>query len=210
MDDQRTMWNDKHATNGGSEYTEVINDFAKQVGAQLASGQRLLELGCGGGCDAEYFASLGVQVTATDFSDIAIAQNQARVSSGNPVFAVLDISQTLPYDSASFDAVYAHWSLHYYNQDDTAKIFAEIARVLKPGGMLYFACKSDKDPLYGKGDEIQPGVFQLDGHIRHFFSMEYTKRLVAEHFEIVKAEDVTGGDYWDMPSAFIRCWAKKK
>jgi len=207
MNDQKTMWNQKHAAGVHAQLEDRPREFAVQVADDIKPGMKLLELGCGVGSDSAYFASLGVDVVATDFSDVVIAQNKAKHA--NVTFEVVDIAKPLPYEAKMFDVVYAHLSLHYYDEPKTAKVFKEIERVLRPGGMLYFSCKSVDDPLFGDGTEIQPGVFEREGHIRHFFSLDYTKQLLSKDYRVLKLE-AAEGVYDGFRSAFIQCWARKE
>lgn len=46
---------------------------------RLAPGSRILDLGCGPGCDAEYFASRGHRVTAIDWSPAMVAEARRRM-----------------------------------------------------------------------------------------------------------------------------------
>jgi ubiquinone/menaquinone biosynthesis C-methylase UbiE len=209
MSDQKDMWNKNHADNVHASMVGNPQKYAEEVAPFIKPGMRLLELGCGVGSDATYFASLGAEVTATDFSDVVIEQDNARDSKPNPIFQVADITQPLSFSENTFDVVYAHLSLHYYNEAVTSDVFKEIARVLMPGGMLFFSCKSVHDPLYGQGDEVEPGVFDRNGHLRHFFSVDYTKTLLVPDFEAVKINEVEG-QYDGFTSAFVQVWAKKK
>lgn len=209
MSDQQAMWNQNHANNTHGSMIGKPQKFAEEVAPFIKPGMKLLELGCGVGSDATYFAERGADVTATDFSDVVIEQDKARGRKPNLTFQAVDISQPLPFNDGAFDAVYAHLSLHYYNEAMTTDVFKEIARVLKPDGMLFFSCKSVHDPLYGQGNEVEPGVFDRNGHLRHFFSVDYTKTLLAAEFEAEKINEVEGV-YDGFTSAFVQVWAKKK
>jgi len=209
VSDQQAMWDQKHAAHEHASVAGRPRELAEELAPRLTAGQKLLELGCGVGSDARYFADLGLDVTATDFSRVVIEQNQANPMPANLRFAVLDMTQPFSYAADVFDVVYAHLSLHYYDQAVTQAVVAEIARVLKPGGALYFSCKSVHDPKYGDGSEVQPGVFERQGHLRHFFSMDYTKTLLAKDFKVVRLVE-TEGTYSDGKSAFIECWAQKR
>jgi SAM-dependent methyltransferase len=209
MNDQKDLWNKKHASHAHASIADKPRELAVDVAKGLHRGTKLLELGCGVGSDAFYFAEQGADVVATDFSEVIITQNAEKNMQNNLRFQVVDIAQALPFADDAFGVVYAHLSLHYYDKSTTAKVFAEIGRVLKAGGMLYFSCKSVHDPLYGDGEEIQPGVFSREGHIRHFFSVEYDRELLSAEYDIVKLDDVEGV-YDGFRSAFVQAWARRK
>lgn len=208
-DNQQHMWDKKHSAGEHAEWKDDPRPFAREVAENLQPHTRLLELGCGVGSDARFFANHGVDVVASDFSQVVIDQNNAQAHPDNLEFTTLDITDTYPFADELFDAVYAHLSLHYYNDETTRKIFTEIHRVLKPEGMLYFNCKSTHDPSYGQGEQIEPDMFVKNHHIRHFFSPEYTRQVLANDFDIVKLEE-TEETYADFPSNFINCWARHK
>lgn len=137
---------------------------------------KILDLGGGEGKDSIFFAKNGYEVFCLDFSKNAInscKNNIAQNKLKNLVHPILyDITKPLRFGDKTFDAVFAHLSLHYFDDETTTKIFDEIRRVLKNGGLLFLKVKSTKDPLYGKGKKIGKDMYEL-GHIRHFFSKEY-------------------------------------
>ncbi|MEO6628565.1 MAG: class I SAM-dependent methyltransferase [Aquihabitans sp.] len=100
---------------------------------QLSPGQKVLDLGCGCGAIAEHIADLtgatpyGINL---DGSQIDKAHLNPNLPAAN--FIAGDFNQPLPYDDNSFDAVYAIQPLTYLQNH--AFTFAEVIRVLKPGG----------------------------------------------------------------------------
>ena len=209
MNDQLSLWNHAHKNQYLHAHSLKQTQFAEEINAILPPHASILELGCGEGNDSSYFAGQGHTVTATDFSQIAIEQNQKRWSNPNVRFADQDISQPLNYADESFDAVYARLSLHYFTNEVTRKIFTEVARVLKPGGCLAFMCKEVHDPIYGKGMEIEPDMFELDGHVRHFFSKEYATGLLASANLSPESTEVGKEQIYERMSAFIKVVAKR-
>ncbi|MGI8963238.1 MAG: class I SAM-dependent methyltransferase [Thermomicrobiales bacterium] len=176
--------------------------------ARLARGSRVLELGCGTGADAATLAGAGHTVTATDFVEEAVAANQRRFAQiPNLNFQAMRTDEPFPFPDGTFDAVYAHLSLHYFTHDITMAIVAEIRRVLGEGGWLMFACKSPADPLYGKGVEIEPDMFDLNGHVRHFFSEQYARELLATAFTDIEIASRSGKLYGGA-SAWIAAFAR--
>ena len=122
-------------------------------------------------------------------------------------FAVLDTADPFPFADGVFDAVYAHLSLHYFPDDATRALFREIRRVLRRGGLLGFLCKSVGDPLYGRGREIEPDMFEHQGHVRHFFSEGYAVSCLGPRFEAILVE--RGPDrVYGTGSAFVKVVAR--
>ena len=86
----------------------------------------LLDVGCGDGRDSFFFADKGLHVTAIDFSEEAIARVQAENSSID--VRVMDICK-MDFPDESFDAIYAHLSIHYFDDRTTdGALFASIGQ----------------------------------------------------------------------------------
>lgn len=147
--------------------------------ARLRQGDRALDLGCGTG----YPALLAAQavgntgsVIGLDLAEamLAVARQKAKaLGLDNVTFQTGDVT-TLPFESASFDAVISRFCLMFL--PDVPKAAQEIARVLKPGGYLAVAVWStpDKNPFISipmdvlktrltlpPPDPEQPGIFRL-------------------------------------------------
>src|SRR6478672_10898228 len=155
MKDQKQLWNNAHMQSALAAYSEHQTSFAEDANTVIPANSEILELGCGEGNDSVYFAEQGHHVIATDFSDVLIAQNQQHYNNPNLQFMQQDISAPLAFEDEQFDAIYARLSLHYFTNEVTERVFTELARVLKIGGLLCFMCKSTDDRLYGKGDEVE-------------------------------------------------------
>jgi SAM-dependent methyltransferase len=110
--------------------------FADQL--DIASGLHLLDIGSGLGGASRYFAlERGCQVTGIDitaeFVDTAQALAQ-RLKLAGRVSYRLGSALAMPFAPQSFDGAYM---LHVgMNIDDKARLFAEVRRVLKPGGVF--------------------------------------------------------------------------
>jgi ubiquinone/menaquinone biosynthesis C-methylase UbiE len=209
MKDQREHWNHAHAEQWLHKHSTKQTAFAEEVNKLVPANSTILELGCGEGNDSIYFAENGHLVTATDFSDVVIRQNEERGISYNLNYEVLDIRNRFNFEDASFDVVYARLSLHYFPDHTTRTIFKEIARVLKPGGSLHFMCKGTKDPIYGKGDKIEDDMYELNGRVRHFFSEEYAKGLLDQAGLRMESAESGKEMIYDRESAFVKVVAKK-
>lgn len=209
MKDQLAHWNNAHANQWLHKHSTNETDFARDINERIPADASILELGCGEGNDSFYFANEGHAIVATDFSDVAIQQNANRWTHPNLNFKVQDISQPFQFNDESFDVIYARLSLHYFTDEITRNIFHEIVRVLKPGGMLCFMCKSVDDHIYGQGEKIEDDMYERDGHVRHFFSKDYAVKLLDEVG--LRQESAQTGEemIYDRQSAFIKVIALK-
>lgn len=108
-------------------------------------GDRLLDLGAGGGRHAFEAMRLGAVVTALDADPVEVkgttammtalaAEDAATAANGGVGTAVVADALRLPFPTASFDRVIAAEVLEHIVDDRSA--IAELARVLRPGGTM--------------------------------------------------------------------------
>ena len=143
----------------------------------------ILELGCGTGNDAARLAGEGYSVTAVDLSGEAIKQARTRFGS-KARFAVADIAQRLPFTDGSFDAVMSNVAMHMFPDGVTRALFAEVRRLVRPGGLFLFHVNALEDrPLRARwlpARELEADyVAEESGQTMHFFSEAYLRELLA-------------------------------
>jgi SAM-dependent methyltransferase len=154
------------------------------VPLRQAGVRTVLELGCGTGNDAARLAEEGYSVTAIDLSGAAIGQAQARFGS-LARFLVADMTQPLPFPDRSFDAVMSNVAMHMFPDRVTRTVFAQVGRLVRPGGLFVFHVNSLADrPLRASrlpAREVEPDyVAEESGQTMHFFSEAYLRELLAE------------------------------
>lgn len=208
---QVDYWNDPAVAADVRAGTTGVSDFAENIEALLTPNSNVVELGCGAGDDAIYFAQQGHMVTAFDVSqpliDIAY-QRYANVETLE--FRQADITQRLDVGGNSTDLVYARFSLHYFSDDTTNGVINEVNWVLRPGGRFAFTVKSTDDPLFGKGTQLEPDMFEYRGEIRHFFSRSYASEMMIESgFIDISITEGTKKIYGE-PSAFLTVMGQKR
>ena len=115
-------------------------------------GQSYLDFGCGNGAAAiEVAAELGLDVTGIDVDPEQIAIAKRAPTFVEVRFEVAD-GERLPFDDGRFDYVAAHRVTHHIPRWRAA--FAEMARVLAPGGQLIYTDFLTPRRLAGLGDRL--------------------------------------------------------
>lgn len=150
-------------------------DLARYAG--LAAGQRVLDLGCGVGGPARTLAAeFDCEVTGIDLTRAFIAAAErltARVGLASSCRFELGSATGLPFANESFDVV---WSQNVLmNVADKARCFAEVARVLKPGGRFAFEAV-----LAGDGRAIHlPTFWASRAELNHLVTRHELAALLA-------------------------------
>jgi SAM-dependent methyltransferase len=153
--------------------------------------KKVLELGAGHGRDAIFFASNGIEVEALDYSSAAIdILNKIAEKKQLPIIKsqTFDVAKNpLPFANGYFDAVYSHMLFNMrFSEEELHFAFSEIRRVLKPKGLNFFSVRNSNDKSYGKGREVDKGIFDIDNFQIRFFTEKQIQGLVStEGFEIL-------------------------
>ena len=119
---------------------------------QIKQGDKVLDVGCGSGnltLTAKLYAGSTGSVYGIDASPemIEVARKKAKQSGTNVTFEVGLIEQ-LPFPEATFDVVISRLVIHHLPDDLKRQGFAEIFRVLKPGGVFFLTdFKSPANPI---------------------------------------------------------------
>jgi SAM-dependent methyltransferase len=156
--------------------------------------ERVLDLGCGNGRHAIYFAKQGLQASGIDVSARAIewAQDWSKSEGLEVDFRVGDIAE-LPYEDNYFDVVVSHGVLDHVKKETARRAAEEVHRVLNPNGLFYCDLRSVEDYEYGDGDEVAPNTFIVSegfekGLVQHFFTMDEIQALFDGIFRLHYSE----------------------
>ena len=101
-------------------------------------GRDVLELGCGSAGWSIALARRGARVIGLDFSPSRLAQARRRMRRAGVEFPLVEASaEEIPYPSARFDVVLSDYGATTFA--DPQRVVPEVARVLRPRGILVFA-----------------------------------------------------------------------
>jgi ubiquinone/menaquinone biosynthesis C-methylase UbiE len=107
--------------------------------AELADGQRVLEIGCGTGnlTTRVKRAYPAVDVTGSDPDPRALDRAQRKGRGLNGIRFEQGYAERLPYADGEFDRVLSSMMLHHVDDDAKTAAAEEVFRVLRPGGRLH-------------------------------------------------------------------------
>ena len=181
---------------------DIIRFCSRLIQKQLTHGkfdvkrpvESVLDLGCGNGRHAMYFARQGFKAAGIDVSEQAIewAKDWAGREGLEIDFRVGNI-ENLPFDDESFDVVVSHGVLDHVHMKTALQAVTEVHRVLRRKGLFYCDLRSTDDYEYGVGEEAGPNTFVVSegyerGLVQHFFSRAETEELFDGLFRILYSE----------------------
>ena len=152
----------------------------------------VLDVGCGTGEHALLAASRGAEVTGIDLSPTAIAGARAKaVQRGlSARFEVAD-ALDLPRQALIVDTVIDSGVFHVFDDEDRARYIAALGAVLRPGGVCYLMCFSDRQP----GD-WGPRRFRAEELCAEFSDGWTVESLIPDTFDLNPIHGVTQAQAW--------------
>lgn len=156
----------------------------------LSSTDHVLDLGAGYGGAARWMADkFGCKVTCLNLSEVQNDRNRrmnAERGLSEQISVVHGAFESLPFEDGSFDHVWSQDAI--LHSGDKPKVFAEAARVLRPGGHFAFT-----DPMQaavvpeGALDAVLARI-----HLDHMGSFKrYGELAAAAGLEVVSMDDLT-------------------
>lgn len=133
----------------------------------------VLDLSCGTGYGADYLGSCAGRIVGIDCAPDVVARSRAAYPRGNVTFLAMD-GCALGFRDATFDCVVSQDTVEHIQDDH--RFMAELARVLKPTGMLVIFTP------HGKGRGVRP---EDPYHVREYTQEEF-HALLAPHFSTIQ------------------------
>jgi len=144
---------------------KIVSVLAQHTNVPQA---HILDIGTGAGYIAQHLASCARQVTSVDVVD------ERHVTAGYHFVPVTD--ETMPFANGTFDIVVSNHVIEHVQ--DQRRHVTEVLRVLKPGGVAYFATPNRN--------------WLIDPHYRLPFINWLPRRLATAYLRLVK------GQQWDI------------
>jgi SAM-dependent methyltransferase len=108
---------------------------------------RVLDVGCGTGEHALFFAARGHRVTGIDFVEEALRRARAKAAErGLAVEFLVKDATALGDWGERFASVIDCGLFHCFSDDDRRRYVRGLAQAVEPGGQLFLMCFSDEEP----------------------------------------------------------------
>jgi ubiquinone/menaquinone biosynthesis C-methylase UbiE len=152
--DEQALVEDLHqAVRGDRIMSEEVQAFHDKRLLSLFNAEpddKILDAGCGVGDQILLLNPYVAAITAIDFAPAMVERCQARIAAANNITAevtveVADVT-ALPYADDAFDKAISIAVLQYLNPEECDRMFSELARVVKPGGIIVFHVKDMCSP----------------------------------------------------------------
>lgn len=185
--------------------------FAQYVATLVKPNCTLIDLGCGNGRDALFFAQNHLNVIAIDLSNCAIEKLEGKVNR-TIEFLCDDFVNSSIHQANSYDYAYSRFTLHAIGKDQEDELLRNVFCGLKQGGKFFIEVRGTKDPLYGLGHQIAKNTFVYNGHSRRFLVLdELIENLIHVGFSIEYSAEQTGfAVYQNQDPPVIRVIATKR
>lgn len=169
---------------------EDMPDLARLLRGRGA--RTLLDVGSGSGRHVVYFARHGLAVRGVDRAPEGLRLTRQWLAAEGLTAGLCrqDLLDGLPYRDASFDALIAIQVIHHAPLAAIRRLVADLARVLKPGGVAFVTVPADRDGRTPY-EQIEPGTFVplggLEAGLPHHY---FTPAELREEFRQFAIADI--------------------
>lgn len=175
---------------------------------QLKAGERVLEIGFGTGNslldlaqavgESGRVAGIDISTGMRDVTQRKLAQH----ADGARVELAVGDARKMPYEDASFDAVFTSFTLELFPEDDISAVLSEVRRVLVDGGRLGVVSMA-KVKQSDHPSVLEKGYIWMHRHFPHLVDcrpIDPAAYMSQAGFEFEQQVDL---DVWTMPVAVV-------
>ena len=162
-----------------------MSSWRREAASHLPGGSRVLEIGAGTGLNFAHYPETAL-ATASDLSHVMLSRAADRAS--RQLLVQAD-AQMLPYADSSFDAALA--TLVFCSIPEPSKAFAELRRVVRPGGRIVLLEHVRPQGVVGRCFDLLNilTVALIDDH----FNRETVKLAQSAGLKILSVKKKAGG-----------------
>lgn len=162
-------WNKRFSGEGYTFGTEP-NEWLREHGHVWPAGQRVLCVADGEGRNSVWLARQGLRVDAFDIADVGVAKaRKLAAAQGVDVNYTVSDCDSFPYESGAYDGV-ATIFVQFADPAMRERMFANIQRCLKPGGVLVLLGYTPKQLEYKTGGPPQVSHLYTETMLREAFA----------------------------------------
>ncbi len=152
--------NEGHLVCDGAEWRDAVRDHMIPWALRdLALGDDVLEVGPGYGATTDVFSDLLPRLTSVEIDPDLAARLQDRYAGRTHVQVVLGDATRMSFPDGRFSGALCFSMLHHVPSPDLQNaLFAEVARVMRPGAPFVTLDSLESDALrdFHQGDSYQP------------------------------------------------------
>jgi len=177
------------------------SQFASFVAGELEEPHRVVELGCGNGRDAIFFAGYGHEVVGVDASEAAVSgcRDLAAALGAPAEFTRSHIEDPGLAErlgpSARPTLVYARFFLHAITDDEEERLLDLAASITRPGDLLAVEYRTVRDST---GPKVTGSHFR-----RYVLPAEFETRALAHGFTVAYAVEGFGFAKYRTDDAYV-------
>jgi len=174
---------------------EFTRRYEFQLFLDLLKGEKILDIGAGGGDHAVYFKQKGLDVTCIDISPKFIELCKSKDLKAE----VMDVEH-MTFQPETFDGIWAVASLIHLKKSSLPNVMEKIHQILKPDGIFHIIVKE------GEGEGFKSSL--IDPTTKRYFAFyqedEFLK-ILAPFFDIVDFRRITA-----KTNIFLQIFLRKK
>ena len=168
-----------------TEPDDFIVSFAQTL--RKKGCRTVLDVGCGAGRNAVFFAEEGFYAVGVDISPttLELALEKAKSKSVKRCIFVKHDFLELPFPDTHFDSAFSCYGIENTSLSRIRKALSEMRRVVEDGGLILVTLHSPKHWRFGQGKEVGRNTFMIFDKIKgktvrfttHFFEKQDAERL---------------------------------
>jgi ubiquinone/menaquinone biosynthesis C-methylase UbiE len=160
------------------------------TGLSIEPDARILDLCCGSGQVTGILLEYSDNVTGLDVSPLSLSRCRRNVPQAKYVEA---LAEEMPFADGTFDLVHTSAAMHEMTRSQLEQIFAQVYRVLKPGGTFALVdFHHPTNPLFMPGLSIFFWLFETDSAWQ-LIETDLVAMLEAVGFKIINAPTLYAG-----------------